>query len=287
MTSRRIVFAAFALLLIVGSYRDRLNLPSRRPPGVLIADLHVHPFPGDGVLLPWQLQREASRRGIDVIAVTGHNNRVGLAIAEALGLQSNEPIVLQSQELTAPDFHMIAVGVRELIDWRLSVPDAVRAIHSQGGAAIAAHPIPLAWKPLDPGTLAALDGIEVAHPLTISGWQSAAQLQAFFNRTREVNPDVAPIGSTDYHASAPMGLCRTYLLTEDRSAAGAVAAIRAGRTVAADQNGNLIGAPEHVREVSLYWAERPQDRGTPAVDRAVAFASLVLLALGSVLRSRR
>ncbi len=69
---------------------------------MLVADLHVHPFPGDGVLTVWQLQREASRRGLDVIAVAGHNNRVALTLAHALGLVSDVPMILESQELTTP-----------------------------------------------------------------------------------------------------------------------------------------------------------------------------------------
>ncbi len=40
---------------------------------VLAADFHVHSFPGDGVLPPWDLAVEARRRGLDAIALTNHN----------------------------------------------------------------------------------------------------------------------------------------------------------------------------------------------------------------------
>lgn len=274
--------AVFAALLIAGTGMDPGASGAARPAGLLIADLHVHPFPGDGVLTIRQLQEEARRRGIDVIAVAGHNNRVALDLAHALGPLSGEVVVLESQELTAPDFHMIAVGVREVIDWRLSVRDAVRAIHAQGGVAIAAHPVPRTWKPLDEASLRALDGVEVAHPMALRTGSSRRELDAFFARVRAVNPGVAPIGSSDFHASAPLGLCRTYLLTGDRSAAGALEAIRQGRTVAQDPQGRLYGAAGHLAEVRSRLASVSPVPGTPLGARLIALAALLALATVSL-----
>ena len=262
----------------VGSWRDTPGVPSR-PAGILTADLHVHPFPGDGALTVRQLQREARRRGIDVIAVAGHNNRLALELANAFGPLSDDPIVLESQELTAPGFHMIAIGVRDMIDWRLSVPEAVRAIHAQGGVAIAAHPTPLTWKPVDDESLRALDGVEVAHPVAVAGSSSRRLLDAFFARVRRVKPDVAPIGSTDFHAAAPLGRCRTYLLSDDRSAAGALDAIRRGRTVAQDQDGQLYGSAEHLGDVQRRLSSALPVPKVPLADRLLAVGALLALAM--------
>lgn len=271
--------ALFLLTIVIGSWRD--SDPPRTPVsgGVLVADLHVHPFPGDGGLTVWQLQREARRRGIDVIAVAGHNNRVALDIAQLLGGSSDDVIVLESQELTAPGFHMIAAGIREMIDWRLPVPEAVAAIHAQGGVAIAAHPVARAWTPLDDESLRALDGAEVAHPMARRTGSSRRELDGFFARVRAVNPGVAPIGSTDFHTMAPLGLCRTYLLTADRSAAGALDAIRQGRTVAQDQYGRLYGAAEHVANVERRIAARQPVEDVPGADRLLALSALLALAV--------
>ncbi|HVJ27874.1 MAG TPA: hypothetical protein VM493_10045 [Vicinamibacterales bacterium] len=277
MIGRRVLAAVFTSLLLAGTIRDTTGKPAVSPPGVLAADLHVHPFPGDGVLTVGQLQREATRRGLDVIAVAGHNNRVALALAHAVRPASGSPIILQSQELTAPDFHMIAVGVRAMIDWRLTVSEAVRAIHEQGGAAIAAHPVRFAWKPEDRASLSVLDGVEVAHPMAQRAGSSRREIDAFFARVQSVNPDVAPIGSTDFHTSGPLGLCRTYLLTSDRSAEGAIEAIRQGRTVAQDQFGRLFGRPEAVAEVRRWLAASPAPAAVPLLDRLIALAALAIL----------
>jgi hypothetical protein len=48
--------------------------PRVGPYTVLAADFHVHSFPGDGGLLPWDIVTEARRRGLDAIALTSHNN---------------------------------------------------------------------------------------------------------------------------------------------------------------------------------------------------------------------
>ena len=286
MTLRRILFGVFMLLVLGGSVRDMRDVGSVRSPGVLVADLHVHPFPGDGVLTAWQLQREATRRGVDVIAVAGHNNRVALALAHALGLFSNAPITLESQELTTPGFHIVAVGVRTMIDWRLDVPAAARAIHAQGGVAIAAHPVPFVWKPLDETSLLALDGVEVAHPMAQRAGSSRRELDEFYARARATKPGIAPIGSTDFHRTAPLGLCRTYLLTSDRSPAGAIDAIRQGRTVAEDQFGRLYGSAEHVVQVRQYLDSQPPPRGAWPLDRFLALGALLALAAAISSRGR-
>ena len=278
MKMRAFFLFVFALLTLAGGLMARGSGPTLSS-GMMVADLHVHPFPGDGSLTPWQLQQEASRRGLDLIAIAGHNNRVALTLARALGLLADTPIVIESQELTSPGFHIVAVGVREMIDWQASVPDAVQAIHSQGGVAIAAHPVALAWKPLDEASLAALDGVEVAHPMAERTGSSRRQLDAFYERARAVKPAVAPIGSTDFHGGAPLGLCRTFLLTGDRSAEGALAAIKQGRTVAQDQYGRLYGTAEHIGEVERLLPPVTTSSDVSHREKGIALAALAALAV--------
>jgi hypothetical protein len=278
MSRRRFFVATFLVLLLAGTIRDVTSQRGTGYVGILVGDFHVHPFPGDGVLTPWQLQQEAARRGLDVIAVAGHNNRVGMALAGALGLMADAPIILESQELTTPDFHIVAVGVRNMVDWRLPVAAAVRAIHAQGGVAIAAHPVAVAWKPRDAESLGALDGIEVAHPMAEQTGSSRRELDAFFAQVTAVKPHVAPIGSTDFHTAAPLGLCRTYLLTTDRSATGALTAVRQGQTVAQDQYGRLYGSPEHVAQVRGLLKEQPPPPAVSNLDKLMALGALLALA---------
>lgn len=270
----------FMLCVAAGSWLDRRTGPPVVAAGVLTADLHVHPFPGDGVLTPGALRREAERRGLDVIAVTAHNNRLALDLDTGEAGGTAAPIVLPGQEVTAPTFHLIAAGLDTLVDWRLPVERVIAAVHAQGGVAIAAHPIPVSWRESARGALAALDGVEVAHPLTVRAPQAQAELRMFFSRVRDVNPSVAPVGSSDFHVAGPLGLVRTFVLTDDRTPRGVLDAIRRGRTVARGPDGELFGAPEHMAAVQrhLDGREAPPCSGA---GRLAAFGALLGLALAA------
>lgn len=227
--------AAFAIAVAAGTILD-VRAPRYAPQSstVLSADFHVHPYPGDGSLPVWELQHEAARRGIDVIGITGHNNEFGLELGRLHPPDPSGPIVIRGQEVTTQSFHMVALGITELIDWRLNARDTIAAIHAQGGVAIAAHPVEVSWRDHDVEALRMLDGAEVAHQSRRRVSLSRDEFLEFFHRVQAVNPRVAPIGSTDFHMVAPLGLCRTYLLVRERSAAGVLEAIRDGRTVGVD-----------------------------------------------------
>ena len=240
---------------------------------VLAADFHVHPFPGDGALTIRQLRREARRRGLDVIALTAHNNLAAWRLGQVIGAGSSDVIVLPGQEVTAPGFHLIAAGITNLIDWRLPVGDAIAAIQAQGGAAIAAHPVDASWIPRDPEALAGLDGAEVAHPEREHG-REGEQLDRFFAAARAANPALSAVGSSDFHTTAPLGRCRTYLFVDERSPAGVVRALRSGRTVAEDANGRLIGPPELVARVPADRRGRGE-RAVSTAEQACAMAALL------------
>ena len=243
---------ASAVLLIAGALGGSLagtGLPSRTPARdgeffVLAGDFHVHGFPGDGALPAWALRDEARRRGLDVIAFTNHNQRLAGRIGRFVAGDTATPLVLRAEEITAAHYHMAAVGIERAIPGTLPAAEAIAEVHAQGGVAIAAHPDAMFWRGLDEAAQRTLDGAEIAHPMILGDPISRAQLIAFTRSTRELNPHLAPIGSTDYHYRQPMGLCRTYLFVREYSEAGVLEAIRAGRTVAFDPEGGLYGDPD-------------------------------------------
>ena len=281
MTRRRLGLLLFGVVVLLGTILDartRTGIVATAG-NLLVADLHVHPYPGDGSLSIAQLQREAERRGVDVIGITGHNNRFGLGLSSFLGIHAGGALVIPGQEFTGADFHMAAVGITRLVDWRLTASEAVAAVQAQGGAAIAAHPIGLINTGWDDPARRLLDGVEVMHPLRLSWAKGGHELDGFWEATRAANPGVAPIGSTDFHMTAPLGLCRTYVLSNEHSAAGVVQAIRDGRTVARCGEGGLVGAPEHVAAVRAALDSRPMPTPPGVAEKSCAFLGLVSLAL--------
>jgi hypothetical protein len=243
---------------------------------ILAGDFHVHAFPGDGALTPRRLRDLAADEGLDVLTITNHNQ----ILASHLFPRDEGPIVLLGEEVTNPDFHLVAVGITHAVDWNQPAVGVVADVHAQGGIAIAAHPEREFWAGWDQAALAAVDGIEVAHPMLRAQPEARGEFEAFFDRALAVNPDVARIGSSDYHVTQRPGECRTYLFVRERSRAGVIDAIRAGRTVARRVDGTLVGDPALVARVRAHRRDLPPHTSIMATLSAVlAWAGLAGLAL--------
>jgi hypothetical protein len=215
---------------------------------ILAADFHVHSFPGDGLLPPWDISREAQRRRLDVVGLTNHNSMFSSRFARWLAPVTGRPgaMLVQGEELTAVGYHLAAIGVDGPVDWRQRVASAAAAIHARGGVAIAAHPAGHDLRAYDDAALDALDGVEAAHP-AMHVWDDVRRdLAAFYARAKRRHPGIAAIGSTDYHHFAPVGLCRTYVFATVPTQAGILDAIRRGKTVACDGSGRTYGPDDLV-----------------------------------------
>jgi PHP-associated len=284
-TAGRLAWLLFGAGLIVGSLSDVDPRPARMAHGgewVLAADFHIHGFVGDGALPPWELRREAGRRGLDVIAITNHNQTIAARVGSWLATRSpaRGPIVLVGQEVTTPRAHVIALGIRRVVDWRLPLPELIDAIHAQGGVAIAAHPTRPFWPGFDDAAVTRLDGAEVASPAKRRRRPGRDQLVAFYEYAKALNPRLAPIGSSDYHSTAPIGDCRTYVFVREINERGILDAVRNGRTVAYNDVGPVYGNPTRVAAVEQLRRDAGAARHGSDLWRHV---SLALTWLGAVL----
>lgn len=235
-------WAAGCLLVLAISIGTIADTPRTHPRlllggyEVLAADFHVHTFPLSwGLLAPWDTVLEARRNALDVIAITPHNHTWVARVAQWFSRWSGDPIVLVGQELHSTGYHLLAIGIRNTIDWRQPARSAIDDVHRQGGVAIAAHPI-APYTAYDAQALRHLDGAEVVHPLGLRSAAFAAQLRDFFGRAQ-----LTAIGDTDYHLGplspyvGAMGLCRTYVFVRERTEQGILEALREGRTVVYDR----------------------------------------------------
>jgi hypothetical protein len=279
--ARILAVCGLALGVVLSTLTD--TTPSRQPITVgayqvLSGDFHVHAFVGDGGIPPWMLQRHAARVGLDVIAITNHNQtlagRLGRSSAQRLG-----PLVLVGEEITGRDYHLIGIGIERPVDWHQSARSAIADVHAQGGVAIAAHPMH-GFNGYDAVALADLDGVEAAHRDALSS-AMALQFEEFYQRALARNEEIAAIGSSDFHTSGPMGLCRTYLLVRERSEVGVIEAIRDGRTVGRCESSRLWGRSELVRLLEPYRdALAPPDESlAQTLALLVVWLSLVALAI--------
>lgn len=282
--ARTVALSIFAVILLAGSATDLPRVTSAPSSTVLTADFHVHAAPGDGFLPVWEIQREAERRGLDVVAITNHNHDVATRLARLTGLVRPYPIVIDSQELTTPGFHIAAVGLSRMIDWTLPAAQAIDAIHAAGGIAIAAHPREGSWQVRDETALRAIDGIEVAHPGLFVEPGAEQEFRSLFDRVREVNPTVAAIGSSDFHGGGVIAPCRTYVFTQEPSRDGVLNGVRDGHTVATCPGGRVTGSEDLIERASVRTrAEQPMRFG---YGLSTWIAVTALIALGAVALAR-
>ena len=193
--------------------------------------------------------------------------------------------MLPGDEVTSVGFHVAAVGVERPVGWRGSIVDVAAAIHAQGGLAIGAHPAGEFRKTFDAAAYRALDGIEAAHPSMFESKRMRLEFAEVYRDAVAAHPSIAAIGSSDFHTTAPVGISRTYLFVRAATRAGVLDAIRAGRTVACDAEGQVHGPPELAPLVvdDCRADALAPPLGDPLVSHAgaaIAWLSLVALVVG-------
>lgn len=244
MTMRATGLALAAIGILVGTISDRV--PAREPMvlggyRVVAADFHTHSSTwSDSAVTPWGLVLEAQRQRLDAFAITGHRQtqdaRWGRWFSEWIG----GPVVLVGEELPEPRHHLIAVGIASTVDSSLPIASQIEEIHRQGGVAIAAHPGPPFFAGFA-GVMDRLDGSEVCHPAAYTIPDAQQEFVEFASRTSG-----AAIGSSDFHGTGRIGLCRTFVFASDLSEKAILDAIRARRTVVYGVDGRAYGDPSMI-----------------------------------------
>lgn len=107
------------------------------------SELHTHTFHSDGSHSLLELADSAARLGLGCIALTDHNTQSGWVDAERAARQGGIRIV-PGMEWTTFYGHMLLLGVKEFVDWRVLGPDdihkGIQLVHKQGGIVGLAHP---------------------------------------------------------------------------------------------------------------------------------------------------
>jgi hypothetical protein len=285
--------------LLVGTVCDRTEAPPktyRAGYRLVEADFHAHTTWSDGLLSPAALVRQASRRGLDVVAVTEHNGITAGKAARAYAELTGGPLVIVGEEITSSRVHLIGLGLERTVIPSRSPHETIEEVHAQGGLVIAAHPVERFWPALEP-VRSELDAVEVMHPIAYrdpGGTFAYAGMRKFAEESG-LGVRVAAIGSSDYHALSVLGLCRTWVFVREPVTREAVLeALREKRTVVEDRDGRRLGAPELVKALEREpYVGRSSDytyRGSSLFDRAGRLAAwlgvlaLVVLRFSSVAR---
>jgi len=106
-----------------------------------LADLHMHTiYSYDGTATVPAVLKRARQAGLDVIAITDHDEIRGALLAEQLapkfGLQ-----VIPGIEITTAEGDLLALGVRKLVAAGQPLIETLLQVGEQGGYAVAPHPM--------------------------------------------------------------------------------------------------------------------------------------------------
>lgn len=290
---RRVPFLASSAMLLVGIAMGTLldKVPTRPVEEragyrVLQGDFHAHTRFSDGFLSPLDIVDQADRRGLDVLAVSEHNQTFPGKLARAWSELVHGPTIVVAEEITTHDYHMLAIGIEDRIDARRSLSDAIDDVHAQGGVIASAHPTHRFAKAYTPEIIAKLDATELMHPIAYQGQNSGigswTEMRDFYEDAKASGHFLTPLGNSDYHFGSVLGLTRTYLFTRGDTAKDVVDAIREKRTVVFDLEGKGYGDPELVAALEAEpLAPRDVDygyRSTSALDaigRTLGFLGLL------------
>ena len=197
------------------------------------ADLHIHTTWGDGTATVRQILDRVAEIGLDVIAITDHDDlRAAWEARDLAGEYAFE--VIPGEEITTLQGHLLALFLERPVKMLRPLQWTIEAVHEQGGLCIAPHP--LSWLTRSLGERAVrracmdLDGIEVINP-SLAGRVTAAKVATLNDRVLHL-PET---GSSDAHHL--LGVGAAFTTFEGRTAEEFRGSLKAGTTSA---GGNFV-----------------------------------------------
>jgi predicted metal-dependent phosphoesterase TrpH len=205
---------------------------------------------------------QARLRGITVIAITDHDCIEGALIAAAHASTVPGVEVIVGEEVSTADGHVLGLFLREWVPPAMSAVETVKAIHRQGGLAVAAHPY---WRtksrvpgrpPHGVGNLVAHAGFDAVEVLNGGFTPSMIYANLLAGWANE-HVGLAETGGSDAHVKQAIGSAAT--LFEGATSSDLRRCIEAGRTTAKLGRQSAVAIGRYVA-----WGIAPRQR--PAME---------------------
>lgn len=177
-----------------------------------LADLHIHTiYSYDGTASVPAVLTQARKLGLDVIAITDHDEVAGalkaLALAPKYGVD-----VIPGIEITTSEGDLLALNITKKVERNLPLIETVLRVGELGGFCIAPHPMAdgLGMKSLSAySILRALRNNDVADILIGIETYNATTIDRMSNHYAHIlseHLDLARIGNSDAHVLEAIGL---------------------------------------------------------------------------------
>jgi predicted metal-dependent phosphoesterase TrpH len=173
-------------------------------------DPHIHSsYSKDAQSKPQDILKQAKKIGLDLIAISDHDEVKGSKIAIELSKDIEGINVIPSIEISSAEGHILGFGVEDLIKPHLSPEETIDKIHDANGFAIIPHPYSFCRN----GLLTNInlnpikfDGIEVLNAGSLIGGYSSRK-----SKTTSTKHNIPEFGSSDSHFIDSIGDCYTEL----------------------------------------------------------------------------
>lgn len=235
------------------------------------ADLQIHTEESDGMDNALTILNAAQRRGVDIIAVTDHDQTRGAHLAREAAARANHPVeVIVGSEVTSRHGHILALWIEEPVPFFRSAAETVEAIWNQGGVAIISHPcavMPIALNmgdinrlvrdlaPERAGDQPPILAVETANPIPSARWRRNGVIEA------NQRWGLPTTGGSDAHFHEQVGSAVTTFEGAGQDALRA--ALTAGTTV------GELGHYPRLRNIGAGRLLRQQWRGISATPKAM------------------
>jgi predicted metal-dependent phosphoesterase TrpH len=177
-----------------------------------LADLHIHTiYSYDGTASVPAVLKRAKQAGLDVIAVTDHDEIAGslkaLELASAYGVE-----IIPGTEVTTSEGDLLALNVTEKIPHARPLTETILKVGELGGFCIAPHPMAggFGMKSLSAySILKALRNTDVARILIAIETYNATTIDRMSNHYARIlaeRLDIAQTASSDAHVVEAIGL---------------------------------------------------------------------------------
>lgn len=202
------------------------------------ADIHIHTTFSDGLMTPEAVvEYAATQTDLRVIAVSDHDTIQGGVTAQRYQQSYLRDFghldVIVASEITSKDGDIVGLFLKQDVTPGLRAAETVRAVHAQGGLAVAAHP----YSFLLPGMVKGVKGL--VHSLPFDGVETRNGTpteflgnyltQWLYGRWRAV----PAVGGSDAHYLPTVG--KTFTLFFGTTALDFRRALMSGRVRAAGQ----------------------------------------------------
>lgn len=180
-----------------------------------LADLHIHTiYSYDGTATVPAVLRRAKKIGLNVVAITDHDEIAGAL--EAVKLAPHFGVeVIPGSEITTAEGDLLALFITEKIKPGLSLIETLLRVQDQGGMAIAAHPMAggMGMKSLPPNSiLKALGHQQAASTLIGIETYNGSSIDRLSNHYAHIFASTLPIahiGNSDAHTIDTLGFGAT------------------------------------------------------------------------------